>query len=420
MTFSRPNKSDWTLFFIVVTMVGLVWSKFLISQGTIWLSAIAIFSWHSERKFPLGINPSFIDFFRNIRDYLPQLTLILFFLLVLAGGIGSTDVGYWLERVRIRLPFLAFPLVFLILPKLSSRQYKVALYSLIGMVMCTAVAACVNYFIHFQEISEMVRTGKAIPVPMNHIRFSLLLSLSIFASFYLANRLATENFLWKRFLYGTALIQVICLHLLAVRSGLLVFYVVAFIEAVRFLLQSRRYLIGGAMLLCLMLTPFAAYKFHPGFRTKIQYTLWDYGQFVQNKGQNYSDAERLTSILVGLKIGNEHPWFGVGTGDVFQEVHRTYHSTYPNYTYPKIPHNQFVMTYASNGLLGLLVFLFAFFFPLWYQQGYRKGMLVTLSVILFMSFMVESTLETSQGATFFAFLFAFFQMQNGAKQTLTR
>ncbi len=418
MTFSKPDKSDWTLFFIVVTMVGLVWSKFLISQGTIWLSLMAIFNWDSGRKMPVYINSSFIFFFRNIRTFLPQLSIVLFFLLVLVGGIGSDDVSYWLERVRIRLPFLAFPLVFLILPNLSRRQYFIALTTFVSLIVFTAVGACVNYFIHFQEISEMVRTGKAIPVPMNHIRFSLLLSFGIFASLHLGDLLPAAHLRWKRFTFLLAIIGVVCLHLLAVRSGLLVFYVVAALTAVRFVVQGKRYLIGVAMLLCLILTPVAAYKFHPGFRTKIQYTLWDYGQFVQNKGQNYSDAERLTSILVGLKIGNEHPLFGSGTGDVFQEVHKIYHSDFPTYTYPKIPHNQFVMTYASNGLLGLLVFLFAFFFPLWYQKGYRNGMLVTLSVILFMSFMVESTLETSQGATFFAFLFSFFQLQKGERMDM--
>ncbi len=156
MTFSKPDKSDWTLFFIVVTMVGLVWSKFLISQGTIWLSLMAIFNWDSGRKMPVYINSSFIFFFRNIRTFLPQLSIVLFFLLVLVGGIGSDDVSYWLERVRIRLPFLAFPLVFLILPNLSRRQYFIALTTFVSLIVFTAVGACVNYFIHFPEIREFV------------------------------------------------------------------------------------------------------------------------------------------------------------------------------------------------------------------------------------------------------------------------
>ena len=48
--------------------------------------------------------------------------------------------------------------------------------------------------------------------------------------------------------------------------------------------------------------------------------LWDVHLYQWDKGATYSDSERLISLSVGLDIVKDHPIFGVGAGNLRQEV----------------------------------------------------------------------------------------------------
>lgn len=407
MIFTKPTKYDITFFFILVTIVGLVWSKFLISQGIIWLSVISVFSWDSKKKFPIYLNPQFLFVFSHLRHFIPELSMIGLILIAFLGGIGSTDTDYWMEKVRIRLPFLAFPLIMLILPKMNKKHFYLLLLIFSSILTFTALGAVINFLFHYDLMIQMIGKGQSIPVPLHHIRFSLLLSYSIFINFYLFKQLRKEQRFWSNYALVLGIIAIICLHILSVRSGLAVFYVLSILYLFRAIFIKKKYLLGFGLIILLTSLPFVFYQFNSSFNTKMNYSKWDLGQFMENNGQNYSDSERLTSIIVGIDIYKDHPLFGIGTGDVNNEVKRIYKEKYPAYEYAKLPHNQLVVTLASNGIVGLILFLGIYFFPIFYRKGYKDFLVTALSITVFLSFLVESTFETSQGVTMYAFLFSF-------------
>lgn len=413
MIFEKPYKYGLTFFFILVTILGLVWSKFLISQGVIWLSVISLFSWDAKLKFPLCFNPQFIFLFRNIKQFLPQLSMIGLLLIPLIWGIGSSDTEYWMEKVRIRLPFLALPLIFLILPKMSIKDFNILLLIFQSILTFTALGAVLNFFLHYEIMMNMLSKGQFIPVPLHHIRFSLMLAFSIFIGFYLYKN---ENN--RKWIARIALIQsflaIICLHILSVRSGIAVFYFLSIFILVKTILIQKNYILGIGLIIIIVLMPLAFYKMNSSFNTKINYSKWDFEQYLENNGTNYSDSERITSIIVGIEIFQKHPFFGVGTGDINNEVKQIYKDKFPSYENAKLPHNQIIVVLASQGIVGLLLFLFFYFYPLFYQKGYRNFLATILSLTIFLSFLVESTFETSQGVMMYAFIFSFI-IQNTRK-----
>ena len=58
------------------------------------------------------------------------------------------------------------------------------------------------------------------------------------------------------------------------RSGLLALYVALSLLAVRYILTSRRYLLGLGILAVLVAMPLLAYQYVPSFRAKVDYMRW--------------------------------------------------------------------------------------------------------------------------------------------------
>ena len=46
------------------------------------------------------------------------------FFIVLYGGLYSDDTNYWLSRLRIKVPFLLFPMAYYLIPAVSRRIYQ--------------------------------------------------------------------------------------------------------------------------------------------------------------------------------------------------------------------------------------------------------------------------------------------------------
>jgi O-antigen ligase len=135
----------------------------------------------------------------------------------------------------------------------------------------------------------------------------------------------------------------------------------------------------------------------------MDYAIWDYKQFVQGVGGHYPDSERLVSMQVGLAIGNEHPLLGVGAGDLDQAVKAFYQKHFEGTYNFRMPHNQLITVYAGTGAIGLAIFLAAFFFPVFYKKNYRNPLFLAFHAIVFMSFLMESTVENNFGVSLYLF-----------------
>ncbi|MEM9259382.1 MAG: hypothetical protein AAGA62_07015, partial [Bacteroidota bacterium] len=139
------------------------------------------------------------------------------YLILILGVWQTVDWDYYLERLRIKTPLLALPLIWPGLPDFSKREYGWIVGGMVVFFSLLMVGIMVNYAFHFTEINDMIRRGQSMPVPRNHIRFSLLVAIATLLS-VLAYRLHAfgKGRLWL--ILGSLLL--LGQHFLAVRSGL--------------------------------------------------------------------------------------------------------------------------------------------------------------------------------------------------------
>jgi O-antigen ligase len=156
--------------------------------------------------------------------------------------------------------------------------------------------------------------------------------------------------------------------------------------------------------------PFIAYKSIESFQNRIDYAVYDFQNYQQGKVKDFSDGERMISLQVGLEIGNENPLFGIGIGDLNNEIQRIYAEKHEGFTV-KRPHNQFVFFYAAIGIIGTIIFLIAFLTPLFHHRNYGNELIMAFHIIVFLSFMVENTIGTAIGTAFYSF-FLLFNIRN--------
>lgn len=400
----RINRQHLAIFFCGLLLVAMIYSPFLLSVSMIMLVMIAVFDIQIEPQFTVGLNPNLK---KNLGIFLANnayLAVTLCFFIVLVSGLISEDFSYWLERLRLKLPFLVLPFAFASIQPLSQRQYFGLFYFLLLVIFLTSIGIGINYILHFDEIQVAIGRGQSIPTPRNHIRFSLVLALSILAGINLYMEKFYLKYPWeRRLILGVTVFLFLFIHVLSVRSGLLVLYVALFLWCIRYIIQSRRFGLGFSVLTGMAVLPIAAYMFLPSFQMKVHYAIWDIKMYLEGRGESYSDSGRLTSLAVGMKIGNQHPVLGVGAGDLKQEVEKVYAADYSNAPVALMPHNQFVSVYAGMGIVGVLLFTFAFFYPVFYQKNYRDSLFFAFHVIVFLSFMMENTIENSIGIAFYVF-----------------
>ncbi|NJB84957.1 hypothetical protein GGR26_000702 [Lewinella marina] len=400
----RMTRSEWLVAIgLSGLMIGLVFSPALLSISLIFTVAVAVLG-------TPGGPPTYW------RERLPDALsnslfwgLVGLYLILLLGAPQTTDWGYYLERLRIKLPLLVLPLAWAARPFLRRSagapdpRASRACLGLVAFVAVVLAGVLINYGLHFAEFNDLIRRGQALPVPRgNHIRFSLLVAL--------ASVVGIDG--WFRYrsrwlpLLGTFCL--LGLHLLAVRSGLVTAYagwaVVVGGWALR--LGRHRYLWG--MLAGLVALPLVAYLVVPSFRTKADYMRYElFHRDARQDTAEYSDQGRLASIRLGLDVWRDYPVWGVGPGNLEREMRERYAVAYPGVE-AKRPHNQFVTALAASGVVGFAVTVASFLLIGFGSGRWRDPRFAAIWVVLTLSCLVENTLETSVGVSLFtAFLLAF-------------
>jgi O-antigen ligase len=166
-------------------------------------------------------------------------------------------------------------------------------------------------------------------------------------------------------------------------------------------------------LVVVLAAPVIAYQTMPSLQQRIGYMRYDWEKYRQNQGGTYSDAQRWVSLEIGVRLWMRDPLLGIGAGDLPIEVQMMANDHYPSYSLdPRLPHNQFIYILCGTGLLGLCLSLIALFAPLTVRAARRFYLFAVFQIMMFVSFLVEYTLETAIGVAFYLFFTLWF-MQLG-------
>lgn len=333
-----------------------------------------------------------------------KLLPIFFYISYALSVLWSDDYSFWSHHLRLMAPIVVLPIVFSVHSLTGKNRLHVVL--LLGILSMTVQLGIVlwNYFTHFEEVNLLLLKGKTLPTPIPHIRFSLILAIYILILIYLIVEKKILGFRFEReFYFAILLFQVIGIHVLSVKSGLLSLYLGILVLSTGYLYQRRKLKHLFWIIPMLILFLIGMVWLIPSLQNKYYYLIWELGEWSRGKHVWYSDIERWESISVGWKIIMENPIMGTGLGDFKQHVIDYYQNNLQKSDW-KLPHNQFIFSWASCGILSFVILSLLFYFSFIKNFFHTNKLALSISAVLWFSFLVEHTLETSIGICLFMWM----------------
>lgn len=321
------------------------------------------------------------------------------FLFLLLSFLYSSNMNHLLERLKIKVPFLAYALIWPSIGALNKKQKLSIFYVFVGIVVVTAAGILTNYMMHFDEINQLYLESKIMPGPINHIRFSLLVVFAIcFIYHYLRHELLLKSCTEARVLVGLGIFLMVFLHIYSVRSGLLALYAVLFIALINYVVTTKNFKHVMTSMLVIVGIGISSFMISPTMRNKLINTQQDVTVYTNAEDPNYNSlATRMVSYKTGLEIFRENMLFGCGQGDLEDKNAALFKRDYPSVITPIIPHNQFIYYLAATGIIGLIIFSISFTAPLWVNRFYRFEFMQLGYAILILAFQFEAMIETQIG-----------------------
>ncbi|MEZ5006961.1 MAG: O-antigen ligase family protein [Chitinophagales bacterium] len=380
------------LFLFLLICIGLYYSIFLLSVVPYLLLLLGLSNKDVRKKL------------RSFISHPKYYGLSLILLIYVLSGINSENTSNWLGRVNSNLIFLVIPLAFHLIGPLKKKYVNafLAIYVVVNLVI--SIKLLVGYLLNFEEINDGYLRGKTIVTPIIHIWYSHLVAIAVLFSIYLT---ATKFYFvskWERYLYGfAALFLMVFIHVLAVRTGLLALYLTLILSGCYYIFRTKKYKLGLAGFAALVLIFAVAYTSFPSFKNKMSYVKWDISTALDEHGAYHnSDRIRIYSILNGWILAKEHPFFGVGVGDIEEATDKKFEVTYPDLPMDLrySPINQVVFSLACFGFLGMFAFYTFLCIPLFYFWR-RHPLVIPFYMLTFSTFIGEQSIELIVGKTTF-------------------
>lgn len=377
----------------VVLMVGLVYSRAVLSVAAIGLGFTAIESRQNLQPY------------KNI-----FIGIALILLPVLASGLGSDDTTAWWRSVEVKLSLITI-IAGILTAQFSFKQIKQLVWWLTIVVVSSALYSCYEYWLNEQLILKSYLVAKVMPVLMDddHIRYSWLIVLNIILlikTVFLPQRSKEHKGKSEQWIAAVVILFLIAyLHFLAAKTGLLCLYTSIFLYAVYTIIQSKLQ-IGLLLILVISVVAFIAYYNFPSLKNRVQYVLYDFSNY--SKGvytEGSSDGARVLSLKAGIDITQQHLLGGVGFGDVQAEViqwHDIHHPSSKAYE-RFLPTNQWLIYSAGSGIIGLLCFSIGMLLLL--QSLFSKNIFyIVLITVLLLPLMTDDSFEGQHGISIFGLL----------------
>jgi len=366
------------------------------------------------------MNGSFLDNIKAFSKQKPYLALTGIFLIFLISGFWSENVDYFLNRSRIKLPILFLPFAFFAIPKLDQKVIQRIFKVYIGIFAFSVLWSISMFLLDLNHYISIYGKGQILPTPIHHVRYSIMVSIAAAMSIYGLKTWKAIHSNINKLLWATVILFVLYLHILAVRSGLMTLYVAFGCLLIIYIKEKGNKLFAGGITTLGLLFIFLATQYIPTIKNKIGYMRYSLELFAKNENiRELSDSRRLGSIFAGLHLTKDNPVIGVGIGDIMDDTNSYLEQNYPDLiNLELLPHNQYILTSASLGIIGLLLFIVFTLMPLFYLNGFNDYFLLSSQLMFYASFMVEHTIESQIGVALYIFI-TLLAMKNKESQMIT-
>lgn len=333
---------------------------------------------------------------------IPGLILVLYLLWQLSVSMYFADnLADTFPKITLKLPLIGLSVfVFIYLKSKRFVNEWIAFFNL--SFSWLALSSVIHYFRNYTFLNAMVLESKPLPLysQVYHIEFSLMLAIASLAGLWriLFYRHQTKSFV-RSLLWVTVALNIICLHILSARTGMLAFWAGSCV-LLYYKVKSTRFQLKWLLLLPVVGLSMVLI---PSVKNRLVNTWQDFytvatGADVNNKsfGQRWKAWEMSVHILAENPLGVGWTSVNAKMNEMFE---RKAKSIKPENRI--MPHNQFLDSAVQSGWPGLLLLIAFFVFTA--AIGLRNGNVFLLSVLLslFFAMLFESILERQSGVLIF-------------------
>ncbi len=391
----KSKRLIWTerlgLFGFLLCMVGLPISPALLSIGTVAMIVPALVSYAPREQF------------RRFYQDKPAFFLSLIFLVQLLSFFWADDTEKFVDHLRIKAPLFFGLYALAVLGPFDRKWLKTGLVLFVVAASVTGTFTVIDYFLHKEQYDLEIQVSKPLPIyfDINHIYFSLLLAFSVFSAIWLFLQKTFFVHKYERYLWLLmAVVHTGYLHILTARTGLLAFYVAAFMLVMLYIFQRKKYLLGALILVGFISAPILGYKYVPSLKHRVENTRMDLNKYFSGDDPNYlSLGMRFESWKAAWGLFKAHPVTGVSMADLHIEMWDQYirdESMLCDNNF-MLPHNEFIQLGAGLGLLGLITFSIGWFYPVFRKPRQYGWLFWAFWFIVSFGMMGESVVERQIG-----------------------
>lgn len=276
-------------------------------------------------------------------------------------------------------------------------------------ILCALISSGWSFLQYLQNIesyTKLYAQGAVIPTLIHHVSLAVLVAI---AALMTLNNLLKENAAFEKTINGILILWFIYfIHILSVRTGLVLLYAGIFLFAIIVLMQHKKKMFALGLTALMLLSAYISYEKIPTIKSKIAYTLYGISQYKnqQDTANQVSDSRRILSDRIGWNLLQQNKCFGVGIGDIQDEMNVVYQHQYPQFkkeVYAHI-HNQYLYTACGVGLLSGLLFCVLVFLPFIQYVRERKPVFAIAYLMLLLVMCWEPFVENQLGTSIFLLL----------------
>ena len=348
------------------------------------------------------LSGNYKDKFNQITNNKLAVLSILFFSLHVIGLIWTDDIKWGLTIVKKMSDFLFLLPILLTITKREYIKYYISAF-----ILAMTLTEMLSYLVWFEVIDPLHKATVGNPTPtMSHISYNPYLT---FAIYLIAHELLNNESLssFSKYLYSVfALTMSINMFITGGRAGQVMFF--AMITILIFQYYNSKKIKAAVLSIIILPSIFmTAYSVSPQFNNRVHQALGDLYSYSSGE-VNTSIGQRISFTLNSLKIIQENPIIGVGTGDFPNEYKMVNIKNSPDVSLTVNPHNMYILTTVQLGLLGLIIMLSMFYHQFKFAVTSKITVVRDLGVALPMLFLVIMWSDSYLLGHFTTILFIFF------------
>lgn len=334
--------------------------------------------------------------------------MIGYYLITAISLIYTSNLEEGFKSLETKLSFLVFPIflffIFSDTPKVRKNIVHTFVFSGLAYVLFSLIYAGYNYTnthsissFFYGEIGIRFFQEESFVHP-TYASFFMNFIIAYLVLLLLNKELNTKN---KTIVIFLVLIFSLFIILLSSKFGILALGINIFMLLVYYIKKSGNFLKAiGVFSLAIIFS----YVLIINTPLKVRFET-SYNELINPTEKTSSTKTRKDVWRYTTEIIQENPILGVGTGDIRDVLAEKYlqdnQQVYWNRNYDS--HQQFLQTYASAGILGLLSLLLIFILLIRKSILNKNYLLLVFSVLFFLFGMIESMLERQAGIIFFTF-----------------